>query len=163
VHFDALTTLASWALTGTWTASADGASVDLNSGANATLGLTVPVSARTSVMASFTATAMRTFAGTAGIGVTAGGMQCALIRTPTTDEHIALLDAADNVVAAADFALEVDQTYVSTLTAVGIDRYRCRAADAEITGGTASPPVSVGVRARGVRGTVHWVLVIAAP
>jgi hypothetical protein len=163
VHFDALATLASWQLTGTWTAVPDGASVDLNSGANATLALAVPVSARTSVMASFTATAMRTLAGTAGISVTAGGMQCALIRTPTTDEHIALLDAADNVVAAGDFALDLGQTYVSTLTALGIDRYRCRADGAEVAGGTASPPVSVGIRARGVRGTVHWVLVIAAP
>jgi hypothetical protein len=114
-------------------------------------------------MASFTTTAMRTLGGAAGISVTAGGMQCALIRMPTTDEHIALLDATDTVLASSDFALETDQMYISTLTALGIDRYRCRADGSEIAGGTATPPVSVGVRARGVRGTVHWVLVIEAP
>lgn len=163
VHFDALASLAAWQVTGTWTPAPGGASVDLTGGASATLALAVPVSARTSMLAAFTATQTRTLGYTAGVSVTAGGVQCAVIRNPTTDEHLALVDASDAVVASDDFAFDLDRRYVATLTALGIDRYRCRADGTEITGGTAVPPVTVGVRARGIRGTVHWVLVIEAP
>jgi len=164
VMFDTFATLGGWRVTGTWSLGTGGASVDLATGAAASLTMPIAVSARTSVIASFTPTALRTFGGYAGLGATVDDVQCALVRMPATDEHIALIDTtAGSSLAAGDFAIDLDRPYTSTLTAAGIDRYRCRTANAEIAASTASPPATIGLRARGARGTYHWVLVLAAP
>jgi len=165
--FDALRSLSPWTATGTWSVVADGVDVDLGSGAQATLMRPIPVTTRTSVTAAFTATAMRTFAGYAALGTVVGvdadrSVHCATLRNPTTDEHVALIDTkTESALAADDMALDLGRTYTSTITATALG-YRCRAGSHEITA-TGTTTTEVGLRARGSRGTFHWILVVGGP
>jgi hypothetical protein len=165
VLFDAFRDgLAAWTPTGTWTVGADGVGIDLTHGAQASLVRPISVATRTSVITAFTADATRTLAGYAGMGAVVGvepdrNVHCAVVRNPTTGEHVALIDTkAESALAATDFALELGEVYTSQVTATTLG-YRCRAAGLEVAAsGTAA--LAVGLRARATRGTFHWILVV---
>ena len=172
VRFDAFRSgLAGWTADGTWTLAPDGVSVDLAAGAHATLAMPAPAGSRTSVIASFTPSELRTdVLAYAGMGVIAthdhGGdsaVACELLLTSLGQRRLSLVSTGLEVGLAGDdhaFATGSAQLVMLTKTGTG---YRCRAVPSEIMASssvTANDP-EVGLRARGTRGVVHWVLVIS--
>ena len=160
--FDAFANGASgWLATGPWSAATDGIAVDLAGGATATLERSVPAASRVVVSAAFTPTELRPLNVYAGMGVTTNTSYCALARTAFGEGVALIRTTTETLLESANAPFDLNTPHVTTLDAR--NRYLCRGDAISIEDNDATAIAEVGLRARGVRGTFHWVLVVVAP
>lgn len=154
---------ADWLAAGTWSMASDGVAVDLAGGAVATLARSIPATTRVAVSAAATTNDLRPLGIYAGMGVTADALHCALARTGLVDGVALIRTTTETLLSTANSQYAVGSPHVTTLAVR--ERSRCRgdAVSIDDTADDNATVANVGLRARGVRGTFHWALIVVAP